>query len=256
MEKHNTRDSIWVTYDQCVYDVTEFVENHPGGVSKIMLAAGTDLAPFWRIYRQHLNSELPRQLLAGMQVGILDPSEPKVAVDASDPYYDDPARHPGLKFHNTKPCNAELPPSLIMDNWVTPNSLHFIRHHHPVPHIDREEFRLSVGGKGVKPIVVTMEDLQHRFPKVSVTTTIQCGGNRREGLNKVLKTSGIGWGFGAISNAEYSGVLLRDVLMYSGLLRPDTATEQGVKHVHFVGADGMQVKFIYQLVYYLVCSEI
>jgi hypothetical protein len=34
-----------------------------------MLAAGTDLAPFWRIYRQHLNSELPRQLLAGMQVG-------------------------------------------------------------------------------------------------------------------------------------------------------------------------------------------
>jgi len=38
-------------------------------VSKIMLAAGTDLAPFWRIYRQHLNSELPRQLLAGMQVG-------------------------------------------------------------------------------------------------------------------------------------------------------------------------------------------
>jgi sulfite oxidase len=137
------------------------------------------------------------------QVGILDPSEPKVVVDTSDPYYDDPARHPGLKFHNTKPCNAELPPSLIMDNWVTPNSLHFIRHHHPVPHIDREEFRLSVGGKGVKPIVVTMEDLQHRFPKVSVTTTIQCGGNRREGLNKVLKTSGIGWGFGAISNAEY-----------------------------------------------------
>jgi len=64
-------------------------------VSKIMLAAGTDLAPFWRIYRQHLNSELPRQLLAGMQVGILDPSEPKVIVDASDPYYDDPARHPG-----------------------------------------------------------------------------------------------------------------------------------------------------------------
>jgi hypothetical protein len=34
VEKHNTRDSIWVTYDQCVYDVTEFVENHPGGVRR------------------------------------------------------------------------------------------------------------------------------------------------------------------------------------------------------------------------------
>ena len=41
---------------------------------------------------------------------------------------------------------------------------------------------------------------------------------------------------------RYSGVLLRDVLMYSGLLRPDTAKAQGVKHVQFVGADGMQVK--------------
>ena len=40
--------------------------------------------------------------------------------DASDPYASDPERHPGLKFHATKPCNAELPFELMMQNWVTP----------------------------------------------------------------------------------------------------------------------------------------
>ena len=31
---------IWMTYGGYVYDVTHFVESHPGGVEKIMLAAG------------------------------------------------------------------------------------------------------------------------------------------------------------------------------------------------------------------------
>ena len=31
---------IWVTYKGEVYDITEFVEAHPGGMQKIMMAAG------------------------------------------------------------------------------------------------------------------------------------------------------------------------------------------------------------------------
>ena len=34
-----------------VYDVTSFIPNHPGGVDKIMLAAGGAVEPFWRVYR-------------------------------------------------------------------------------------------------------------------------------------------------------------------------------------------------------------
>ena len=37
------------------------------------------------------------------------------------PYGKDPERHPGLIFHNCKPCNAELPAELMMDSWLTPN---------------------------------------------------------------------------------------------------------------------------------------
>ena len=45
---------VWVSYKGEVFDITEFIVNHPGGVSKIMLAAGKDIGPFWRVYQQHL----------------------------------------------------------------------------------------------------------------------------------------------------------------------------------------------------------
>jgi hypothetical protein len=61
-------------------------------------------------------------------------------------------------------------------------------------------------------------------------------------MNKVTKTSGIAWGYGAISTATWEGVLLRDVLMYSGLLTPGRAHDINVQHVQFEGAEGLQVE--------------
>ncbi len=46
VSQHKTSaDRIWVTYRNAVYDVTEFVENHPGGMKRIMLA-GASLSVF------------------------------------------------------------------------------------------------------------------------------------------------------------------------------------------------------------------
>lgn len=58
-----------------------------------------------------------------------------VQVDASDPFSTDPSRHPALIVNNTKPFNAESPPSLLIDNFRTPNELFFIRNHLPVPQV-------------------------------------------------------------------------------------------------------------------------
>ena len=44
---------IWVTYRDGVYDVTRFVEAHPGGAARLMLAAGGAIDPFWAMYQQH-----------------------------------------------------------------------------------------------------------------------------------------------------------------------------------------------------------
>jgi len=41
-----------VTYKEGVYDITEFVDEHPGGEA-ILMAAGSAIDPFWSIYGVH-----------------------------------------------------------------------------------------------------------------------------------------------------------------------------------------------------------
>lgn len=239
--EHTTADKgIWVTYKEGVYDITSFIKNHPGGQDKIVLAAGQSVEPFWRIYQQHYNSKLPLELLAPLRVGTLDPSEAREEVDSSDPYSTDPERHPALTFHNKKPCNAELPATLQLQDWRTPAPLWFIRHHHPVPDLDAATHTLSLGGNGVdEPLVLDM-DLLKCLPKAQIDATIQCGGNRRSGLNPFGKTSGIAWGTGAISNASWGGARLSDLLNLVGICSPEDAEEHGIKHVIFLATDGLQ----------------
>lgn len=40
--KHNTAQSAWVIVDDGVYDLTGFVDKHPGGREMMLLAAGRD----------------------------------------------------------------------------------------------------------------------------------------------------------------------------------------------------------------------
>jgi hypothetical protein len=44
---------VWVTYGDGVFDITDFVANHPGGADKIMLAAGASIEPFWQGLADH-----------------------------------------------------------------------------------------------------------------------------------------------------------------------------------------------------------
>lgn len=103
--------------------------NHPGGSEKIMLAAGKAIDPFWNLYRQHYSSSAPAELLAEMRIGTLDPNEAPLEVDATNPYSNDPARHPGLVFHRCalsaivtcriehwriRTTSLKLPPSVVV----------------------------------------------------------------------------------------------------------------------------------------------
>ena len=59
VSQHNTHEKgIWVTYKGQVYDITEFIASHPGGPSKIILAAGGALEPFWALYAVHNNQHV------------------------------------------------------------------------------------------------------------------------------------------------------------------------------------------------------
>ena len=62
VETHNKLDDFWVTYKGGVYDITNFLHGHPGGIDKIKMAAGGPLEPYWELYNQHNNDKV-KQLL-------------------------------------------------------------------------------------------------------------------------------------------------------------------------------------------------
>uniref|UniRef100_A0A8C5MSV7 Cytochrome b5 heme-binding domain-containing protein n=1 Tax=Leptobrachium leishanense TaxID=445787 RepID=A0A8C5MSV7_9ANUR len=53
-------DRVWVTYAGEVFDITEFVELHPGGIH-IMLAAGGALEPFWILQEYKVGELRPEE---------------------------------------------------------------------------------------------------------------------------------------------------------------------------------------------------
>ncbi|KAJ7999278.1 hypothetical protein DPEC_G00213770 [Dallia pectoralis] len=238
--KHRSlEDGVWVTYQGSVYDITEFVSMHPGG-DKILLAAGGALEPFWALYAVH-SQEHVLEILSEYKVGELSASDRQKQETGKslDPYSTDPIRHPALHVNSLKPFNAEPPAVILSDNYITPSAIFFKRNHLPVPQVDANIYRLHVEvlpgvTPGVTPLSLSLDELKTRFPKHTVTATLQCAGNRRSEMNKVKPVKGLNWGIAAISNATWSGAKLKDVLLAAGY-RPELA--QLACHVQFEGMD-------------------
>uniref|UniRef100_A0A914LN29 sulfite oxidase n=1 Tax=Meloidogyne incognita TaxID=6306 RepID=A0A914LN29_MELIC len=227
---------IWVTYKQGVYDITDFIQSHPGG-DKILLAAGNSIEPYWLIYAQHRTDEV-LELLEELRIGSLSKDEFKDSElgkpSPNDPFGIDPPRHPALLINSQKPFNAETPSQLLIDNFKTPNDLFFVRNHMPVPNLDERKHFLEVNGLGIKRgINLSVNDLKNKYEPVKITSTIQCAGNRRNDMNKFKKVQGLMWTGTAISNAEWTGCRLRDVLISAGI----NPNDKEIKHVQFEGAD-------------------
>lgn len=233
--EHCSIDSgVWVTYKGEVFDITEFVALHPGG-DKILLAAGGALEPYWALYAVHQQEHII-QILSEYKIGVLSTESYKnqESVSPSDPYFAEPARHPALQINSLKPFNAEPPASMLTDSYITPSAIFFKRNHLPVPKVDPETYKLEIEGLPGGAVALTLDELKSRFPKHTVTATLQCAGNRRSDMNKVKQVKGLNWGIAAIGNATWSGARLRDVLLYYGF-GPDVAAN--ARHVQFEGLD-------------------
>jgi len=59
---------------------------------------------------------------------------------------------------------------------ITPNGLHYERHHAGVPAIDPDQHRLIVHGFVERPLIFTMDDIV-RFPSESQIYFLECSGN-------------------------------------------------------------------------------
>ena len=107
-----------------------------------------------------------------------------------------------------EPPNIEMPFGAL-DGFVTPNERFYVRCHFPIPKINERDWRLRIEGKVARPFEVTMDNLR-QMPAHTITATLECAGNSRVFL--VPKVKGVQWELGAVGNAEWTGVRLRDLL--------------------------------------------
>ncbi|CAG8453672.1 1054_t:CDS:1, partial [Acaulospora colombiana] len=69
VDKHNTVDDLWVIHNNKVYDVTEFVADHPGGAELIIKWAGKDITNVLNNPELHDHSEVAYEALAELCIG-------------------------------------------------------------------------------------------------------------------------------------------------------------------------------------------
>lgn len=234
-------------FEDKVYNINEWVAAHPGG-DVILRAAGGSIEPYWNIFSIHKAPHV-REILEQYLIGFIDIVDlgtdgrpPAEAIE--DPFVDDPVRDRRLITHTLKPRNAEPPNEELDRSFRTPNELFYVRHHMWVPVVEEGkvgEYALTVELPDGETRHYTLAELKKRFPTHKVTAVLQCSGNRRNDMTRHAgKTNGLQWGVGAISNAEWEGVRLADVLADAGLKVGRTSKDildPKSLHVQFTGLE-------------------
>jgi len=115
-----------------------------------------------------------------------------------------------------RPPNYETPVNYF-DAPFTPNNRFFVRYHNAViPEVKAGEWRLRIGGDALRsPLELTLEQIRRDFKPVEIAALCLCSGNRRSFFEP--KVPGIQWGSGAMGNARWRGVRLKDVLAAAGI---------------------------------------
>ena len=126
-------------------------------------------------------------------------------------------RH-GLPEPPTRLSSFSLTPLQDLCGIITPNGLHYERHHAGVPTIDPLEHRLIVHGMVERPIIFAMEDLT-RFPSVSRVHFLECSGNTQNWRAPKPELT-VQDTHGLLSCCEWTGVPLATVLAEAGV-RPE-----------------------------------
>ena len=128
-----------------------------------------------------------------------------------------------------RPVQLETPRQYFLSTF-TPNDAFFVRWHlQTIPNaVDLKVWRLRVEGNVERPLALSFPDLATRFKSVSVAAVNQCSGNSRSRLQP--RVAGGQWGNGAMGNADWTGVKLREIL--------DAAVvKSGSVQVQFEGLD-------------------
>ena len=134
---------------------------------------------------------------------------------AEQALYSLPGKVPLIK-KTFRPPNFETPVQYFRTP-ITPNRAFFVRWHlAAIPQVELKNWKLAVGGDSAgRQLTFTMNELKKEFKPAEITAVCQCSGNRR-GLFEP-HVAGVEWGAGAMGNAVWRGVRLKDVLAKAGV---------------------------------------
>jgi len=144
------------------------------------------------------------------------------------PYVVEPQKAP-LILLTDRPVQLETPRHYFRTVF-TPNQAFYVRWHlAEIPNaVDLAEWKLRVEGNVNKPMAFNLSDLLQKFQPASVAAVNQCSGNSRSRLQP--RVPGGQWGNGAMGNAMWTGVRLRELLDAAGV-------KTGSLQVQFEGLD-------------------
>ncbi|WP_375383606.1 molybdopterin-dependent oxidoreductase [uncultured Sphingomonas sp.] len=115
-----------------------------------------------------------------------------------------------------EPFNAEPLSDRLIEHYLTPQSLLYVRSHGATPDLGGDH-AIEFSGVGLRHAVFTLADLKASFAERRIVSAMQCAGNRRADFQSVRKTNGDPWDVGAIGNVDWTGVSLADVLHELGV---------------------------------------
>jgi sulfite dehydrogenase (cytochrome) subunit A len=140
-----------------------------------------------------------------------------------------PQKRP-LILLTARPPQLETPFTVFNDGILTPNDAFFVRYHLAgIPTaINPDEFRVEVKGRVNAPLSRSLADLKSGFEPVELVAVNQCSGNSRGFFQP--RVAGGQLGNGAMGNARWKGVRLKDILDKAGVAA-------AAKQVAFRGLD-------------------
>jgi DMSO/TMAO reductase YedYZ molybdopterin-dependent catalytic subunit len=134
-----------------------------------------------------------------------------------------------LILQRTRPPLLETPFEVFDQSVFTPNERFYVRWHWAVipTEIDVGSFRLVVRGHVEKSLSFSLDEIS-ALPRVELVAVNQCSGNSRGYF--LPRVAGGQWSNGAMGNAKWTGVRLKDVLDRAGV-------KAGAVQVRFNGLD-------------------
>ena len=168
---------------------------------------------------------------------LLPPHSTTLGKPVTQAGYGQPSRHenailkrlsPGLT--RTQEASASFTPLQALFGIITPNGLHFERHHQGWHDVAPDTHRLMIHGLVKTPMIFTMDDLM-RLPSVSRIHFLECGANTAmEWGHPSVPT--VQYTHGMLSCCEFTGVPLSLLLDYCGY------EKQQSRFILAEGADG------------------